>query len=485
MWASEETPFDPMEKSIHAHYTRLAPVDLRTLFHMVKEYPLSGHPPTMTHIFENPNGERIIGCKGAPEGVMKLCSVSEELKEKIRAKCAHMAAEGYRVLGVAKGLSEKDELPEKQEECPFLFLGLIAFSDPPVQGIREVIGEFYDAGVDVKMITGDFPATAKAIAAQAGFRNLNTLTGDELMQIPPREWPDRMRETAIFARITPETKLRIVNALKDAGHIVSMTGDGVNDAPALKAAHIGIAMGKRGTEVAKEAAELVLAKDDLSKMIEAIFLGRQINENLTKAIRYIISIHIPIILLVLSPILFPGLPDMLFTPVHVIFLELIMGPTCSILFENEKIPREELSFPADSKSKNLLKLPQLGISLIQGILITAACLLPLIWLREASETLIRTHVFTTLILCNIFLTLVNRSFRHSLLKTIRRKNNLIPVIIGIALLLLSAFQLIPYFSRLFRLEALNWHEWLICLVTAALGTLWIEPIKALAKGKLP
>ncbi len=485
MWASEERPFDPMEKSIHAHYALLAPVDLRNQFHMVKEYPLSGHPPAMTHIFESPDGERIIGCKGAPEGVMKLCSISEEIKQKIRVQCALMAAEGYRVLGVAKGLGEEYEFPEKQEDFKFTFLGLIAFSDPPVQGISKVISEFYDAGLDVKMITGDFPATAKAIAAQTGFRNLNTLTGEELLQIPPPEWPDRITDTAIFARINPETKLSIVNALKHAGHTVCMTGDGVNDAPALKAAHIGIAMGKRGTEVAKEAAGLVLAKDELSNMTEAIFLGRQINENLTKAIRYIISIHIPVILLVLSPILFSGLPDMLFTPVHVIFLELIMGPTCSILYENEKIPRKELSSPADSKSKNLLKLPQLGISLIQGIIITTACLLPLIWLRDGSDALIRTHVFTTLILSNIFLTLVNRSFRHSLIKTIRRKNKLVPVIIGIALLLLTAFQLIPYFSRLFRLEALNWDEWFICIATAAVGTLWIEPIKVLAKGKLP
>ena len=485
MWASEETPFDPMEKSIHAHYTRLAPVDLRHEFRLVKEYPLSGHPPAMTHVFENQAGERIIGCKGAPEGVMKLCPISEEQKEKIRAQSTLMAAEGYRVLGVAKGYAEGEEFPEKQEDFTFEFTGLIAFSDPPAHGIKQVISEFYDAGVDVKMITGDFPATAKAIAAQTGFRNLNTLTGEDLMEIPPEEWPDLMRETAIFARINPETKLRIINALKDSGHIVSMTGDGVNDAPALKAAHISIAMGKRGTEVAKEAAGLVLAKDDLSKMTEAIFLGRQINENLIKAIRYIISIHIPIILLVLSPILFPSLPDMLFTPIHVIFLELIMGPTCSILYENERIPREELSAPADAKSKNLLKLPQLIISLMQGLIITTACLLPLIWLPDASETLIRTHVFTSLILSNIFLTLVNRSFRHSLLKTIRRKNRLIPIVIGIAALLLVSFQTIPYFSGLFQLEHLRIKEWAVCLAAAAAGTLWMEPLKVVFKGKLP
>src|SRR5690606_5967920 len=236
-----------------------------------------------------------------------------------------------------------------------------------------------------------------------------------------------------FARVSPEIKYRIINALKQNGEVVSMTGDGVNDAPALKSAHIGIAMGKRGTEVAKGAAGLILSNDNLANMTDAIFLGRRINENLSKAIRYIISIHIPIILLVTFPIFLGWLPAMLFTPIHVIFLELIMGPTCSITYENEPVDRKELKKPIPTGT-NLFTSSQLTITIIQGLVITLGCLIIAYYASHSgfSEMKIRSFVFCTLVFSNIFLTLINRSFTQTIFQTIKRKNLLIQSIITVS-----------------------------------------------------
>jgi Ca2+-transporting ATPase len=291
-----------------------------------------------------------------------------------------------------------------------------------------VIDGFYHAGLDVKMITGDYKETAVAIAKQTHIKTDKILTGDELADFSDAALNSIVSETNIFARVTPDTKLRIIKALKQVGEIVAMTGDGVNDAPALKSAHIGIAMGKRGTDVAKGAAGLILVDDDLSKMIEAIFLGRRINENLTKAIRYIISIHIPIILLVTLPIFLNWIPASLFSPIHVIFLELIMGPTCSIIYENEAIPDKDLGGPIASGNHNILKSSQLWITIFQGLAITLGCLMAGYYALSlgADDFKIRTYIFTTLILSNIFLTLVNRSFTKNMSHTIKWKNNLIP-----------------------------------------------------------
>jgi P-type Ca2+ transporter type 2C len=483
MWASEEHPFDPMEISIHEQYGKLFEVDERENYRMAKEYPLGGHPPVMTHIYHNHHREQIISCKGGLEGVLKLCALSEEKKAAALRKGVEYAQSGYRVLGVAKGHWDSGDYPERQEDIPFQFLGIIAFYDPPASNISKVIQSFYQAGVDVKMITGDYKETALALAQQTGIKSDKVLTGQELEAMSDAELEQVAPKTHIFARIRPEAKLRIINALKQSGEIVSMTGDGVNDAPALKAAHIGIAMGKRGTEVAKGAAGLILAADDLSKMTEAIFLGRQINENLSKAIRYIISIHIPIILLVLLPIFFPWLPSMLFSPIHVIFLELIMGPTCSVIYENEPVPQRELRRATNSKSSHLFKSSELGLTILQGLMITAGCL----WIGHYAsqavddELKVRTYIFSTLILSNIFLTLVNRSFTTTILQTIRRKNRLIPFIIALSALLLALILNVPGLNELFKVSPLSLAELALPIAVAFASTMWVEPFKAMAK----
>lgn len=479
MWASEADPFDPMEKSIHKQYGDLAEHDERTYYRMVKEFPLSGSPPVMTHVFQNQSNEFIIGCKGGLEGVLKLCQASEEQKKLALTKGKEYATQGLRVLGVAKGKWDRNVFPGSQEEINFTFLGIITFYDPPDPQIAEVIQGFYKAGVQVKMITGDYAETAVAIARLTGIHTNKILTGKEINELSETELNNMVTSTSIFARVSPEVKLRIVNALKQVGAVVAMTGDGVNDAPALKAAHIGVAMGKRGTEVAKGAAGLVLSGDDLSKMIDAIYLGRRINENLIKAIRYIISIHIPIILLVTLPIILVWLPDPLFTPIHVIFLELIMGPTCSIIYENEPTTEEELKLPSRSDTNNLLNSSQLLISISQGLMITMGCVLVGYYTKqmELDEVTTRSYIFSTLIFANVFLTLINRSFSQTIFKTIKRRNRMVPVIISISLILLLLILNVPSLNSLFEVSPLSPKEYLIPVLIAAASTFWIEIVK--------
>ncbi len=433
----------------------------------------------MTHVFQNEKKAFIIGCKGALEGVIKLCSISEEQKDSVLKKSRLYATKGLRVLGVAKGRWDKKDFPALQEDIEFELLGLITFLDPPDPNIKKVISGFYAAGIDVKMITGDYKETALAIAKQTGIKADKVITGEEIMELKDEELKSIVSSIHIFARVDPETKLRIINALKQSGQIVSMTGDGVNDAPALKSAHIGIALGKRGTEVAKGAAGLILSNDDLSKMIDAIFLGRRINENLIKAIRYIISIHIPIILIVMMPIVFKWLPTQLFAPIHVIFLELIMGPTCSIVFENENIPTKNLDNPIDAGNTNLLSSKQLWVTIIQGIMIALGCLIIGYYgsYNELNEVKIRSLIFSTLIFSNIFLTLVNRSFSQSVLDTIKQKNKLIPIIISISTILLLLILNIPYISDLFHVEPLQLKDYAYSILIAFVFTIWIEPFK--------
>lgn len=479
MWSSEEAPFDPMEKSIHEKFGKYTPMDHRKDFKMIKEFPLAGKPPVMTHIFGDEQGNRIFACKGALEGIINLCHLKDEDAEKALAKGQEYAQKGLRVLGVAKGSWQNDTLPENQEDIDFEFLGLITFYDPLDENIPEVIEQFYETGVRVVMITGDYPETAGAIAHSCGIKSPNIITGADLHNMDDDQLKETAKITSIFARISPKQKLRIISALKNSGEVVAMTGDGVNDAPALKAAHIGISMGKKGTEVAKEAAGLILSTDNLGKMIDAIFLGRRINENLKKAFRYIISIHIPIILLVTAPIFFGWLPDTLFSPIHVIFLELIMGPTCSIIYENEPLPNSSLLTPLDNSGKSLLKGSELGLTIIQGLVITTGCIIAGYLTQRAGgdELSIRSYVFFTLIISNIFLTLANRSFKENIIKSIRIKNRLIPMILGVSILLLLLVNYLPFFNTIFKVDQLAHSELLIILGISLISTLWIEFFK--------
>jgi Ca2+-transporting ATPase len=336
MWASEPIPFDPMELALHETYKTIAELDERPNYKLVHEYPLSGKPPMMTHIFKNDQDNTIIAAKGAPEALMCLSDLTEVEKQQINHAIGVLATDGFRVLGVGVSNFTGKDYPVKQQEFSFQFKGIVAFYDPPKKNIQFVMEDFYRAGIDVKIITGDNAATTSAIAKQIGLIGYDrSMTGDELMKLQEDELKESVMTTSVFTRMFPEAKLRIINSLKSNNQIVAMTGDGVNDGPALKAAHIGIAMGKKGTEIAKQAASLILLEDDLSKMVHAIAMGRKIYANLKKAIQYIISIHIPIILTVFIPLVLGWVYPNIFSPVHIIFLEIIMGPTCSIIYENE------------------------------------------------------------------------------------------------------------------------------------------------------
>jgi Ca2+-transporting ATPase len=481
MWSSETEPFDPMEKAIHALYGRIAPEDLRGRFQQVHEYPISGTPPKMTHLFSNGSGTTIIAAKGGQEGILRQSHLTVADMKTVEEQALAYAKQGYRVLGVGKGIWTGEAWPKAQEEFNYAFLGLIAFQDPPKENMKDTIRTFHDAGISVKMITGDYPETAIAIADQVGLdHNHEVLTGKEVLHMDIPSLQRRIGDVSIFARMFPEAKLKVINALRENGEVVAMTGDGVNDAPALKAAHIGIAMGQRGSEVAKGAASLIIADDDLSHMTEAVALGRKIYDNLKKAIRYIVSIHIPIILIVAVPLLLGWAYPNLFSPVHVIFLELIMGPTCSIIYENEPMEPGTMLRPPRKIESTFLSFRQLSISMLQGFVIAAGCLgLGYLAMREGrDEKTVRSLVFITLLFCNILLTLVNRSFTESIFRTIRYKNRLIPLISGINLAFIAALLTIPFLQELFELHPLSYMEIGSCLATGVLATCWIDLVKA-------
>lgn len=482
MWSSEIEPFDPMEKGIHILYKEIAKEDKRSQYEQVHEYPVSGKPPMMTHIFKNHLNEFIIAAKGGPEALLKKSNLNTEDIKHIQQQLQSYAKEGYRVLGVGKGIWKEKTWPVSQEEFDIEFLGLIAFYDPPKQKITDTIKTFNDAGISVKMLTGDYPETSMAIAHLIKLdKGSKYITGKEVTHLTPEELKKQVEETNVFARMFPEAKLSVINALIENGEVVAMTGDGVNDAPALRAAHIGIAMGERGSEVAKNTASLVITDDDLSHLTDAVALGRKIYDNLKKAIQYIVSIHIPIILIVTLPLVFGWKFNEIFTPIHVIFLELIMGPTCSIIYENEPMePGTMLRMPR-RLSSTFLSGKQLQISIVQGLMITAGCLgIGYYFLgHNQSESMIRTSIFITLLFCNIFLTLTNRSFNYTIFKTIRYKNYLIPFMIIITLVFIASLLYIPFLRNLFLLAQVPTSHILIFVIIALISTLWIEILKLL------
>ncbi|MEO8514727.1 MAG: cation-translocating P-type ATPase [Ignavibacteria bacterium] len=480
MWASEPIPFDPMEKAIHEAYSLTHKNDERLSFKMIHEYPLSGKPPMMTHVFGNGGGKRIIAAKGAAEAIIEISNLSDAEKNKILSAADSLSSEGYRVLGVGEAMFAGDKFPEKQQMFSINFTGLVAFYDPPKKNISAVFDAFYNAGISVKIITGDNALTTKTIAHQVGFRGADSsLTGDELVAMNKEQFEESVMNTNIFTRMFPEAKLRIINALKAKGQVVAMTGDGVNDGPALKSAHIGVAMGKKGSEIAKQASSLILVDDDLAKMVDAVAIGRKIYTNLKKAVQYIISIHIPIILTVFIPLILGWVFPNIFSPVHIIFLELIMGPTCSIIYENEPIEKNTMLQKPRPLTSTFFNMKELTTSIIQGLAITAGTLFAYQYsvISGWNEPVTRTMVFITLISANIFLTLVNRSFYYSLFTTLRYKNNLVGLIISATIILTALILIIPVLTNFFGFEAPDMHELLISVIIGFISVIWFEAIK--------
>lgn len=484
MWASEPIPFDPMEIALHQAYTDFVSKDERPDFKLVHEYPLGGKPPMMTHIFEDRQGNRIVAAKGALETMMRVSLLTAAEQKEIKEVVHEIAKDGYRTLGVGVSDFSGTDFPSNQEELAFKFKGIIAFYDPPKQNIEQVLKSFYNAGIEVKIITGDNAETTRAIAKQIHFQGFEkSIDGDKLMMLSEQELGNCVMETSIFTRMFPEAKLNIIHSLKEKQQIVAMTGDGVNDGPALKAAHIGIAMGEKGTEIAKDAASLILLDDDLAKMVDAIAMGRKIYTNLKKAIKYIISIHIPIILTVFIPLALGWVYPNIFSPIHVIFLEIIMGPTCSIIYENEPMEKNLMLQKPKSISISFFHWRELTVSIIQGLVITLGTLFIY---RNAvyngyEEALTRTMVFTDLVVANIFLTLINRSFYYSIWTTLKYKNRLVLYIIGITVTLMMLLLFVRPLTEFFEFETLNFSQLALCIGVGFISVIWFEVVKLIKR----
>ncbi|HEY8387737.1 MAG TPA: cation-translocating P-type ATPase, partial [Parasegetibacter sp.] len=480
VWSSEPVPFDVMEKTLHQVYTETQATDQRSSFSMIHEYPLEGRPPMMTHIYEDENKNRIIAAKGAPEAILEVSSMPEAKKKEMRDKIQELGRDGYRVLGVAKSAFSGNRFPGKQQDFDFEFLGLVVFFDPPKQGIQDVFRQIYDAGIQVKVITGDNADTTKSIAGSAGILNTSEVVeGKEIVRCSGEELMKLVEEKTLFTRMFPDAKLAVVNALKKKGEVVAMIGDGVNDAPALKAAHIGVAMGNKGTEIARAAAALVITDDNLDKLITGIASGRRIYANIKKAVQYIISIHIPIILTVSLPLFLGWVFPQIFTPVHVIFLELLMGPTCSIVYENEPIEKNAMLRKPRKVTDTFLNGKELLISIIQGLIITMGVLFAYQYTVQngGDEEKTRAMVFSTLIFANIFLSMTNRSFYYSLFESMKNRNWLFFGITALTLALLLVIIYVPPVSKFFKVTPLSGTELLTAIAIAIISVLWFELYK--------
>jgi Ca2+-transporting ATPase len=478
MLASAQHPSDPMEKAIGelAGAAAGVPSDRR----LVRHYGLGPKLLAMSNAWKQ---DGIAGCsvlaKGAPEAIASLCRLGDGELAWLRRAVDDMAGGGARVLGVARAHWAADELPDSQAAFAFEFVGLVGFADPVRANVPDAVRECHSAGVRVIMITGDYPATARAIARQAGLDGEAVIDGAELAKLEPAALRKRLQSTNVFARIMPEQKLRIVEALKANGEIVAMTGDGVNDAPALKAAHIGVAMGGRGTDVAREASSIVLLDDDFGSIVHTVRLGRRIYDNLRKASSYIVAVHVPIAGLALLPLLF-GLPFML-TPVHIAFLEMVIDPACSIVFEAERAERDLMRRPPRHASSRLLSPAMGGWGLLQGLLALAALAVVLVAgvSRDMPDDELRALMFTSLVLTNASLILVNRSFSSSLVNAVRRPNLFLWLLLTPVAVLLTIALTWPPAMALFRFGPFHVDD-LAVSVAAALGVLLImEAIKPL------
>ena len=458
--ASAQDPFDPMEKAFH----ELGREQLAGTVHLhgsdwklLHAYGLCPGLLAVSQVWKvaDDRHELVIAAKGAPEAIGELCHLSpKDLAELMRSVDA-MAADGLRVLGVARASFAGQTWPDSQHDFAFELLGLVGLADPLRPSVPNAVSECRSAGIKVAMITGDYPATARAIARQAGLDAEDLVTGEELDQLTESELALRVRTATVFARIMPEQKLRIVNALKANGGIVAMTGDGVNDAPSLKAAHIGIAMGGRGTDVAREASSIVLLDDDFGSIVKSVRLGRRIYDNLRKAMGFIIAVHVPIAGLALLPLLL-DLP-ILFGPMHIAFLEMVIDPVCSLVFEAETEEDDVMRRSPRAPAEPLFSGPLIGWGLLQGAVafVLVAVIFVVALRRGMPEQEVRALAFFSLILAIVSLIFVNRSFSASLITALRRPNPTLAFVLSAVAMMLGLTLLWPFASDLFRFGPLH------------------------------
>ncbi len=489
LFASAIDQKDPMDIAIQAlassnsHITQKLEPD-----QLVRTYGIRPDLLAVTNVIKTTSAIKFEAyAKGAIEAILNLTGISAERADRIRLQADELSRKGIRVLGVAKAsnlnITGGASLPDTPKQFQFDFWGLIGFSDPLRTSVPAAISECHAAGVRVVMITGDYPITAQSIGIQAGIVKSQVLSGDDIDGLTEAELKNLIGQISIFARITPLQKLRIIESLKANGEIVAMTGDGVNDAPALKAAHIGIAMGGRGTDVAREASALVLIKDDFASIVKTISLGRRIYDNLLKAIEFIIAVHIPIAGLALFPLAW-GIP-LLLTPIHIAFLEMIIDPACSIIFEAENAERNIMKRPPRDPKLPLLQSKRIQWAVFQGALVFVMLASLLIWTTNSgmAENQVRALVFASLVTCNLCLILVNRSFESSLMHAVRNPNRSMWILISIVLglLMISLFwqpmQILFHFGELTYLNlGISFATGVVILIVLeAVKNLWFKP----------
>lgn len=486
--ASEKNPYEPMDRAIREIGAKhLGGTEhLHDDWEFVHEYPLSKELFAISQVWRSTKGEDyVIAAKGAPEAVADLCHLDKESIEKLNSQVFRMASEGLRVLGVARAhFMEPGGLPKAQHGFDFEFLGLVGFFDPVRESVPQSIKECYEAGIRVVMITGDYPVTACRIARSIGLENPGEyITGHELDEMADGALRERIGKVNVFARVVPEQKLKLVQALKAKGEVVAMTGDGVNDAPALKAAHIGVAMGGRGTDVAREASSIVLLKDDFSSIVDSVRMGRRIYENIQKALAYIVAIHVPIAGISLLPVLLKW--PTLFTPVHIVFMELVIDPACSIVFEAEQEERDSMKKPPRNPNAPLFGTGVFMLSALQGlsvlVIVLAVNFMALKLGRGEFEA--RTLTFTTLVISNLALIAANRSWNKTILESIRTKNQAFWWVFSGTIAFLGLVLYVPFLQKLFNFTTLHANDVLICLCAGLLGVVWFEVLKRLQTRK--
>jgi len=452
VWATRTDPFDPTERAIHALRpapSRPASPTDRVLVHA---YPLSVELLAMSQVWEDPlEGTRHIAAKGAPEAIAHLCHLDALQSAAMAREVEAMASQGLRVLAVARAvethsggiLSPDSPMPARAHDFAFEFLGLLGLADPVREGVPAAVAECLGAGIRVLMITGDHPATALAIARQAGIPSTNLLTGAAMDALDDLTLAQRLRDTCVVARATPMHKLRIVRALRAQGWVVGMTGDGINDAPALRAADVGVAMGRRGTDVAREAADLVLAEDDFGALVGAVREGRRIFDNLRSATAYLIAVHLPIAVLAMAPLLLGG--PLMLMPAHIAFLELVIDPACALVFQALALSSQAMRQPPRTAQTGLFERAVLGRALAGGFLATLFCALVwwgAQWLGWREED-IRAATFASLVFGNLGLIVFYRG-------GLARPGLTFPLVCFGALAALAAVLTIAPLARLFR-----------------------------------
>ncbi|MBK4738594.1 cation-translocating P-type ATPase [Noviherbaspirillum pedocola] len=479
--ASHRDPFDPMEKAIHksAQATLAQTEHLHSDWELVNEYPLSPELLAMSRVWQSSERRQyVVAAKGAPEAIADLCHFDAGKTAELDQQVRLLAQQGLRVLGVAKASFQRSTMPAVQHDFAFEFLGLIGLRDPVRPTVPAAIREAQAAGIRVVMMTGDYQATAMSIAAQAGLdTKAGAVSGQELDSLTDTQLSERIAGANVFYRVAPEQKLRLVSVLKARHEVVAMTGDGVNDAPALKAAHIGIAMGGRGTDVAREAAALVLLDDDFSSIVRAVRLGRRIFDNLRKAITFVVAVHVPIIGLSLIPV---GLGwPLVLMPVHILFLQLIIDPACSIVFEAEPDEADLMARPPRSPTASLFDRATLTLGCLQGGLLLAIVLgmygLVLQHGKGAEEA--RALAFTTLVVANLGLIFVNRSRSRQMLEALAMRNPALWWISGLTVVFLGLVDGVAPLRELFYFSRLHWNDLALCITAGLFFVVTVEVCK--------